>query len=382
VTESFSTSGPKCAADNPGHGILEDVTVESRPTGLTRYPPPARLRDRALGWHSRLARPGWVLLPARLFLGGTFLFAGLQKLADPHFFDASRPTSIQGQLALFRHTSPIGALLGPAQSHAVAVGVLTAVAEIAVGLGTLLGFWARIAAVGGLLLSTSFFLTVSFHTRPYYYGSDIFVMVMWLPFIAVGAAGVLSVDGWVRQQAAADVGADADAPAGAVQPGFERRVLVLGGLVAAGVAAATGVLAGAGAGLGRLFGQGRSRHRSAAAPAPATSPTTAPGNASGTRVAAAADLPVGGAVRFTDPTTGQPAYVVQPTSGSYRGFSGICSHAGCTVNYASGDHRFVCPCHGSIFDGRTGDVLSGPAPRGLTPVPVRVANGAIEVPKA
>ena len=39
------------------------------------------------------------LLPLRAFLGFTFCFAGLQKLANPGFFDAASPVSIQSQLA-------------------------------------------------------------------------------------------------------------------------------------------------------------------------------------------------------------------------------------------------------------------------------------------
>jgi thiosulfate dehydrogenase (quinone) large subunit len=42
---------------------------------------------------------GWVLLPLRAFLGFTFCFAGLQKLANPRFFDTADPASIQSQLA-------------------------------------------------------------------------------------------------------------------------------------------------------------------------------------------------------------------------------------------------------------------------------------------
>ena len=42
---------------------------------------------------------GRVLLPLRAFLGFTFCFAGLQKLANPRFFDAADPASIQAQLA-------------------------------------------------------------------------------------------------------------------------------------------------------------------------------------------------------------------------------------------------------------------------------------------
>ena len=42
---------------------------------------------------------GRALLPLRAFLGFTFCFAGLQKLATPQFFDAADPASIQAQLA-------------------------------------------------------------------------------------------------------------------------------------------------------------------------------------------------------------------------------------------------------------------------------------------
>ena len=42
---------------------------------------------------------GRAFLPLRAFLGFTFCFAGLQKLANPRFFDAADPGSIQSQLA-------------------------------------------------------------------------------------------------------------------------------------------------------------------------------------------------------------------------------------------------------------------------------------------
>jgi hypothetical protein len=42
---------------------------------------------------------GRALLPLRAFLGFTFCFAGLQKLAKPRFLDAADPASIQSQLA-------------------------------------------------------------------------------------------------------------------------------------------------------------------------------------------------------------------------------------------------------------------------------------------
>src|SRR5580700_1438150 len=106
---------------------------------------------------------GWALLPLRAFLGGTFVFAGLQKLANPGFFDASNPTSIQNQLASAARISPVHALVAHLQGSAVPIGVVISLGELAVGAATLVGLWSRLAAVGGILLSLSLFLTVSYH---------------------------------------------------------------------------------------------------------------------------------------------------------------------------------------------------------------------------
>ncbi len=92
---------------------------------------------------------GRALLPLRAFLGFTFCFAGLQKLANPGFFDASDPASIQAQLAAAVRRSPIHALISPLAHVAVPLGILIALGELAVGVGTLLGFRAKIAAAGG-----------------------------------------------------------------------------------------------------------------------------------------------------------------------------------------------------------------------------------------
>lgn len=53
---------------------------------------------------------GRALLPLRAFLGVTFCFAGLEKLANPRFFDAADPASIQAQLAGAARRSPVHAL--------------------------------------------------------------------------------------------------------------------------------------------------------------------------------------------------------------------------------------------------------------------------------
>lgn len=128
----------------------------------------ATTRVRAL-----LSVPGNSLLVLRAFLGGTFVFAGLQKLANPAFFRPSAPASFESQLKGAIATSPIHALLHVALHAPTAIAVIIALGELAAGLGTLVGLFTRVAAVGGMLLSLSFFLTISFHDAPYYYGADI-----------------------------------------------------------------------------------------------------------------------------------------------------------------------------------------------------------------
>ncbi len=53
-----------------------------------------------------------------------------------------------------------------------------------------------------------------------------------------------------------------------------------------------------------------------------------------------------------------------------------CTHLGCLVNTI--DQGFYCPCHGSQF-GPRGEVWSGPAPRNLDWLPVRVRGGRVWV---
>jgi thiosulfate dehydrogenase [quinone] large subunit len=77
------------------------------------------------------------LLLLRAFLGFTFCFAGLQKLANPRFFDAADPASIQSQLAAAARRSPVHALISPLVHVAVPLGILIALGELAVGVGTL-----------------------------------------------------------------------------------------------------------------------------------------------------------------------------------------------------------------------------------------------------
>ena len=331
-------------------------------------------------WTAALTRPGVVLLPVRLFLGLTFTFAGLQKLADPHFFEASRPTSIQGQILLFKQTSPIRFMLGPVSHHAVLFGVLTAIAEIGVGLGTLVGLWSRAAAALGAFLSLSFYLTVSWKTRPYYYGSDIVFVFMWVPFILAGSGGLLSLDAWrQRDRGPALVGPAKKASAEA-SPLIGRRAVVATGAVAAGGLALAGLDAAIGRGAAHDVAAASSEFPTVAAASAAASGAsgTATGGG-GAAVATAAAVDAAGGVGFTDPATGDPAYVVATAAGEYKAFSAVCTHAGCTVAFLKKTSQFQCPCHGGLYDAKTGKVLSGPPPAPLSAIAVKNVDGNIQL---
>src|SRR5512141_2353381 len=59
----------------------------------------------------RAAPPSAVgLLLVRVFFGVTFVYAGLDKLLDPNFFDPASGRSIQSQFAAFERVSPLAPL--------------------------------------------------------------------------------------------------------------------------------------------------------------------------------------------------------------------------------------------------------------------------------
>jgi|Deesub1362A_J573_1020465.scaffolds.fasta_scaffold00016_233 nitrite reductase/ring-hydroxylating ferredoxin subunit len=78
---------------------------------------------------------------------------------------------------------------------------------------------------------------------------------------------------------------------------------------------------------------------------------------------------------------GEPGILV-----NYQGlhaFLASCPHMGCPVSGRAlpGKGLLECPCHGSTFDPVTGERISGPAPRGLTPIKIEVKNGEVYAEK-
>lgn len=180
-------------------------------------------------WSSRAREVGWVLLPLRLFLGVTMVYAGLLKLLDSSYLDPSSPNGVPAQMAAAAGTSPIGPLVSVAAEHATLFGLAIAFGELVVGLGVLLGLWTRLAAVGGLLLSTSFFLTVTWGESPYFFGADIVFMFAFTPLVIGGDGGVLSLQRVIRDATRRRMRLAVPAPgdeSAAVSADVDRRTLL------------------------------------------------------------------------------------------------------------------------------------------------------------
>ncbi|MFE6847830.1 Rieske (2Fe-2S) protein [Streptomyces sp. NPDC057686] len=95
---------------------------------------------------------------------------------------------------------------------------------------------------------------------------------------------------------------------------------------------------------------------------------------SGTRAGTAKALlkssavPVGGGTILKE----EKLVVTQPTAGSFRCFTAVCTHQGCLVNKVEAG-TIDCPCHGSKFQIADGAVAHGPATRPLAEKQITVA---------
>jgi Rieske Fe-S protein len=58
--------------------------------------------------------------------------------------------------------------------------------------------------------------------------------------------------------------------------------------------------------------------------------------------------------------------------------SSRCMHLGCPVRWTSAAQRFICPCHGGVYDFR-GKVSGGPPVRPLDHFYTRLRNGQVEI---
>ncbi len=226
------------------------------------------------------------------------------------------------------------------------------------------------------MIALSLFLTVSWGITPYYVGSDLIYMVAFTPLMIAGDGGVLSL--WTtilaatrrRMRLAVPPPGDELAAVGAQ---VHRRSVLVGAVVAGGVAVGAALVGWAGRSVAGASGGGGGGGASPTpTPQPTGSPTPSPTQTlppGAVRITATSTVPVGSAFSFTDPATGDPAYLLQPKQGTFMAYSGVCTHEGCIVNWNSGPSDFTCPCHGAVFSD-TGEPLRGPVKEPLAPITV------------
>ncbi len=111
--------------------------------------------------------------------------------------------------------------------------------------------------------------------------------------------------------------------------------------------------------------------------APAAAPSVQPGGSGGAgsasgKLAATADVPVGGGLILPEAAL----VITQPKAGTFKAFSAICTHQGCTVSTVE-NGTINCPCHGSQFAIADGSVVNGPAQKPLPAKKIKVVGGSI-----
>ena len=81
---------------------------------------------------------------------------------------------------------------------------------------------------------------------------------------------------------------------------------------------------------------------------------------------------------WAGPAKDTKAWLRRNGPSDFTAFAVYCTHLGCPVQWLQTPRIFLCPCHGSVFNG-DGTVAGGPAPRALFTYPTKVLNGKVYV---
>ena len=95
-----------------------------------------------------------------------------------------------------------------------------------------------------------------------------------------------------------------------------------------------------------------------------------------TLVIAKRDIPLGDAKEIV--FNGVPAVVLNRAGKGLIAVSRVCTHLGCLVQYDKENKRLLCPCHAGVYD-LEGNIVSGPPPKPLQKLPLRVEGETIVI---
>jgi arsenite oxidase small subunit len=97
------------------------------------------------------------------------------------------------------------------------------------------------------------------------------------------------------------------------------------------------------------------------------------------RIANSEEVPINESVSFEYPGKDRPAVLIHLADG-FVAYDSLCTHLGCQIHYdkvpalgwENNPERIFCPCHGGVFDPKTGSVLDGPPPRPLPKIKLEI----------
>jgi Rieske Fe-S protein len=95
------------------------------------------------------------------------------------------------------------------------------------------------------------------------------------------------------------------------------------------------------------------------------------------KVAALADVPVGGTITFNYPTEHETCLLIRPEPGRLLAYSQSCTHLSCAVVPNLDDQCIHCPCHEGCFDLQSGRPVAGPPRRPLPRILLEVRQGVV-----
>lgn len=88
------------------------------------------------------------------------------------------------------------------------------------------------------------------------------------------------------------------------------------------------------------------------------------------------DIPLGEAKEIV--FNNVPAIVLNRPGKGLIAVSRVCTHLGCLVHYDAENRRLICPCHAGVYD-LEGNIVSGPPPKPLPKLPLRVEGETIVI---
>ncbi|MCA9530621.1 MAG: Rieske 2Fe-2S domain-containing protein [Myxococcales bacterium] len=96
-----------------------------------------------------------------------------------------------------------------------------------------------------------------------------------------------------------------------------------------------------------------------------------------TKIGRVSEISVGETLLFHYPDKLHPRLLVRASEHELLAYDQKCTHLSCPVIAEVDKSIFYCPCHHGTFDLKTGRVISGPPPRPLPKVKLRVQGDEI-----